>query len=107
MPFAAAISRQSQTMRALDEVCSQVAGPAVAGPDLALVFFSPHHAGAAENIAATLQERLAPRALLGCVGEAVIGNDQEVEQQPAVSLWLGKWRGVEIEPFHLVLERTS
>src|SRR5262245_55989120 len=107
MPFAAAISTEPQTTRALHEVCAQVAGPAVASPDLALVFFSPHHAGAAENIAATLQERLAPRALLGCVGEAVIGNDQEVEEQPAVSLWLGKWASVEIEPFQLVLERTS
>jgi small ligand-binding sensory domain FIST len=107
MPFAAAISTQPQTTQALDEVCAQVAGPAAEKPDLALVFFSPHHAGAAENIAATLQERLAPRALLGCVGEAVIGNDQEVEEQPAVSLWLGKWAGVEIEPFQLVLERTS
>src|SRR5947209_15778559 len=113
MPFAAAISTQPQTTQALDEVCSRVAGPAGTNPDLALVFFSPGHARQAETISATLQERLAPRALLGCVGEAIIGNDQEVEEQPGLSLWLAKWGGdegkgrVDVEPFRLVLERTS
>jgi small ligand-binding sensory domain FIST len=112
MPFAAAISTQPQTTQALDEVCSRVAGPASVKPDLALVFFSPAHARQAETISTTLQERLEPRAQLGCIGEAVIGNDQEVEERPALSLWLAKWTEgatprVEVGPFRLVLERTS
>jgi len=107
MPFVAALSTQPETTPALDEVCSRVAGPVAEIPDLALVFFSPHHAGAAETIAAELQERLAPRAVLGCVGEAIISNDQEIEAQPALSLWLAKWARAEVEPFRLVLERTS
>ena len=113
MPFASSISTQPQTTQALDEVCSRIAGPAAANPDLALVFFSPQHARQAETVAAALQKRLAPRVLLGCIAEAVIGNDQEVEEQPALSLWLAKWGGdggshrVEVEPFRLVLERTS
>ena len=106
MPFAAALSTRPETACALDEVCAQVAG--LAAPDLALVFFSPHHAEHADAVADTLHGRLGPRALLGCIGESVIGNDQEVEAQPALSLWLAKWAGpVELEPFHLVLERTS
>src|SRR5215471_11936090 len=108
MPFAAALSTQPQAARALDEVCAQLAGRPDGRPDLALVFFSPHHAAVAETIAATVRERLAPGALLGCVGEAVIGNDEEVEGRPALSLWLAKWGGpVEAEPFRLILERTS
>src|SRR5205807_9792034 len=58
--------------------------------------------------ARTLAERLAPRCLLGCVAESVIGGGREVEDAPALSLWLGRWeRPVALEPFHAVLERTS
>ena len=77
-------------------------------PDLAVVFFSPHHAAQAETIAKTLTERLKPRCLIGCVGESIVGNDREVEWQPALSLWLADWpRPVELEPFHITLEHTS
>ena len=108
MPFAAALSTASQAGTALQEVCAAVAGKGVDRPDLALAFFSPHHAAAAETLAAGLRERLHPRVLLGCVGETIIGNDREVEDGPALSLWLAKWAGgVEVEPFHLRLERTS
>ncbi|HXG09499.1 MAG TPA: FIST N-terminal domain-containing protein [Gemmataceae bacterium] len=107
MPFTAVLSIVPQTARAVDEVCTrgqaQLAGPI----DLALVFFSPHHAEYAALIGETIRKRLAPRCLLGCSGEGIIGNDQEIEQRPAVSLWLGRWsRPVELEAFHLVQERT-
>lgn len=107
MPFAAALSTNSQTAQALEEVCTQAAGQLQAPPELAIVFFSPHHASAAETIAATLQQRLSPRCLLGCTGEAIVGNDREIENSPALSLWLARWsRRVELEPFHLMVERT-
>jgi small ligand-binding sensory domain FIST len=108
MPFAAALSTAPPIAAALQEVCAAVAGQQVDQPDLALAFFSPHHATAAETIAATLRQRLRPRVLLGCVGETVIGNDREIEDGPALSVWLAKWAGrVELEPFHLRLEGTS
>jgi small ligand-binding sensory domain FIST len=107
MPFAAALSTRAQTAEALAEVCAACAdfkGPA----DLALIFFSPHHASAARDLAAEAHRRLTPRCLLGCVGESIIGNGREVEEGPALALWLGRWqRPVTLEPFHLVLERTS
>ncbi len=112
MPFAAALSTQPQTARALDEVCSRLAASCektFGQPDVALAFFSAHHLGDAETVAATLHRRLAPRALLGCVAEAVIGNDEEVEGQPGLSVWAGRWAAgrVEVEPFRLVLKQTS
>src|SRR5205814_8978036 len=108
MPFAAALSTLAETERAAEEVCG-LAGPAVGGsPDLALRFFSAPHRGAARQLARSLQRRLAPRCLLGCVAEAVVGNDREVEAGPALSLWLARWAGpVALTPFHLVLERTA
>src|SRR5713101_6260176 len=107
MPFAAALSTVAETDRALNEVCGSALDALQATPDLALVFFSPHHAAKAETIASTLTQRLGAKCLLGCVGEAIVGNGQEVEHKPAISLWLARWaRPVEMEPFHLELEQT-
>jgi small ligand-binding sensory domain FIST len=106
MPFAAALSTNRSTSQALAEVCAQAQGfsePA----DLALLFFSPHHAEQADQLAEAAQERLQPRCLVGCNGEAIIGGDREIEETPALSLWLGRWTSpVELASFHLELEET-
>jgi small ligand-binding sensory domain FIST len=108
MPFAAALSTAPEAARAFDEVCAPVRARLAGAADLAVVFFSPHHAGAADRLAQTVRERLTPRCLLGCVAEAVIGNGREVEEGPALSLWAARWsRAVTLTPFHLVLERTA
>src|SRR5947209_12222787 len=107
MPFAAALSTNPESTRALEDVCGQALARLQGTPDLALLFFSPHHAAAAPRFAATAQKRLGARCLFGCPGESIIGNDQEVEQDPALSLWLGRWNAaVTLSPFHLVLEET-
>jgi len=108
MPFAAALSTAPQTDAALEQVCAESRSHFSGAPDLAVAFFSTHHAKGADQIARTLTERLTPRCLLGCVAEAVIGNGKEIEDAPALSVWLGRWNHpVTLEPFHLVLERTS
>jgi small ligand-binding sensory domain FIST len=107
MPFAAALSTAASTERALEEVCIQARERLPDPPELALLFFSPHHAEADAALAG-VASRVQARCLIGCVGEAVIGNDQEIEQRPAISLWLGKWtRPIQVEPFHLTSEQTS
>lgn len=107
MPYAAALSTTRETLRALDEVCTRALKDLQATPDLALLFFSPHHFEAAPSLAETAQQRLASRCLLGCGGEAIVGNDREIEAAPALSLWLARWPSpVEIQPFHLVAEQT-
>lgn len=107
MPYAAALSTHATTSRAIDEVVTPALERLQGTPDLAVVFFSPHHVPAANGIASTLTERLKPRCLIGCNGESIAGNDREVESGPALSLWLARWSSqVALEPFHLVLERT-
>jgi len=107
MPYAAALSVLTPTAQALDEVCAAVGAQLGPAADLVLVFFSPHHAEAAETIAATLSERLQPHCLLGCIGESIVGGDQEIEHRPAISLWAARWHGkAQLEPFHLALEHT-
>jgi len=108
MPFSAAISTAGDSTRAVDEVCTRALAELQGTPDLALAFFSAHHADEADAIAQALQQRLSPRCLMGCSGEAIVGNDQEIEHNPAVSLWLARWsQPVDMEPFHLILEQTS
>ncbi len=108
MPFAAALSTIEATLQAIEEVCEQGRARLAGSVDLAVLFFSTHHVRAADVLAGTVQERLAPRCLLGCVAESVIGDDREIEQSPAMSLWISRWaRPVMMEPFHLVLERTA
>jgi small ligand-binding sensory domain FIST len=107
MPYAAALSTSRETLRALDEVCTRALEELQATPDLALIFFSPHHLEAPQSLALAAQKRLAARCLLGCGGEAIVGNDQEIEAAPALSLWLASWSAqVELQPFHLVAEQT-
>src|SRR5207245_9659348 len=88
MPFSAALSTTRETKRAVEEVCTRALGELQGKPDLALAFFSVHHGEEAEELAQSLQQRLAPRCLLGCTGEAIVGNDQEIERNPAFGLWL-------------------
>jgi small ligand-binding sensory domain FIST len=107
MPFIAALSTAAETSRAIEETCQRASTLGEGQPDLVLTFFSLDHAPHAEQIAATLSQQFQPRCLIGCMGESIVGNDQEIEQQPALSLWLGRWnQPVKVEPFHLTLEQT-
>ena len=90
MPFAAALSTTADSTMAIAEVCARALQQLQGTPELALLFFSPHHAPSAVEIAATAQEQLNARCFLGCGGESIVGNDQEIEAQPAMSLWLGR-----------------
>jgi small ligand-binding sensory domain FIST len=108
MPFASALSTNPDTRAALAEVCEEALGPLQGTPDLALLFFSPHHHPAAEHLAEASQGRLNSGSLLGCPGESIVGKDQEIENGPALSLWLARWpAGTSVQPFHMTLEQTS
>ncbi len=108
MPFAAALSTNATTSKALEEICQEALAALGGSPDLALVFYSPHHLRSAGQLMEVLPDRLKARGLIGCSVVAVVGNDREIEEQPAMSLWLARWNNpVKIETFHLTLEQTS
>jgi small ligand-binding sensory domain FIST len=75
--------------------------------DLAFVFLSPAHLVEAEAAAEAVREELAPRHLLGCVAEGVVGRVRELEQGPAVAVWAGALPGAEIECFHAAAVQTD
>jgi small ligand-binding sensory domain FIST len=107
MPFAAAVSSLADTARALEDVCQRALAQLAGIPDLALVFFSPHHVGSARDLAVSAHKRLRTRCLLGCPGQGVIANDQEVEGGRALCLWVARWdRPVQLSSFHLNMAYT-
>lgn len=111
MPFAAALSTNSDTAGAVAEVCTgalQSLGLDGGPPQLALLFFSPHHVGSLPRAVGDLLQRLGTGTLIGCSGEAIIGNDREVEQGPALCLWLARWtKPTTVEPFHLTFGQDA
>ena len=74
--------------------------------DLALAFVSHHHGPPFAPLAAEVTRRTQAGTLIGCTGEAIVGGAREIEDGPAVALWLARLPGVTIEPMHLTFERT-
>ncbi len=108
MPFASACTTHAQPLKAFEEVAGQALAILQGQADLAFLFYSAHHAEAAAELARKAHQQIGARCLLGCPGEAIVGNDREFENGPAMSLWLGRWSGpVNLTPFHLTLEQTS
>jgi small ligand-binding sensory domain FIST len=108
MPFAAALSTASRAATAAQEVAlAALHGLGGRTPDLAVAFYSPHLAADAADLAGVVAERTGAKALVGVLGESVIGGSREVEDRPATALWVGAWDGsVSVDAFHLDLEET-
>lgn len=75
--------------------------------DLAFLFLSGEHFPASEEAVAAVQEELAPRHLLGCVAEGVVGGSRELEDGPAAAVWAASLPGAEIETFHSLAVGTG
>ena len=75
--------------------------------DLAFVFFSPHHMPKAELITRMLGDDLPVRVCLGCSGEGVIADREELETAPALVLWVGCLPGVGLTPLRLTFSEAQ
>ena len=97
----AGLSRNPATPDAAREAARACLGPLDGRRvDLAFVFLSPHHLDEAEDAADAVRAELAPRHLLGCVAQGIVGGPHEVEEGPAAAVWAASLPGAEIEPFH-------
>jgi small ligand-binding sensory domain FIST len=101
------------TSRSAGEAAAEAArtargvGLGAAEVDLAFVFIAGAHLENAEAAVAAVDEELAPRHLLGCVAEGVVGGAREVEAGAAVSVWAGALPDAEIECFHAAAEQID
>lgn len=74
--------------------------------DLAFLFVSPHHAAALPLLLGAARIELEPGVLLGCAGLWIVGGAREVEDQPAVSVWVAHLPDTKLQPFALTYDRT-
>jgi small ligand-binding sensory domain FIST len=106
MRFSSARSREEESEAAISELLGAV--EALNGPvDLAVLFLTASHRHAAAQMARRMHETFAPRVLLGCTCEGVIGADDEIEGASGVSLLVGKMPGVRLTPFHVSAQTWS
>lgn len=99
--FAASLSTESDTVRAIDAVTHRVAAQLDGRADLAVVFFSPHHVPQAALLAGKICDSLQTECLIGSTGEAIVGTGVEIEGEPAISLWAARLPGAQLVPMHL------
>lgn len=101
MRFASALSTRPDTRGALQEALESVTSALGGRADLAFLFLTPHHADAAEMLAAQVRERLGGASLLGCSGAGVLAAGREVEDGPALALMAGTVPGGRATVFHV------
>ena len=72
---------------------------------LAVLVVSRHYAASAD-VASEAVRVARPQRVIGCVAETVVGGDREVEDGPAVAVWLASLPEP-VETFHMEFVRTS
>jgi small ligand-binding sensory domain FIST len=106
LQFASALSTIPESAAAIDAVCRWALGRLDAAPDLAVLFVTHHHAAEFESLAARACDLLDTETLVGCAAEAVAGAGREVEDEPAMALWLATLPATTLRPMHLDFART-
>ncbi|MFO0912182.1 MAG: FIST N-terminal domain-containing protein [Pirellulales bacterium] len=112
--FASALTLQADPGPVVAELSQQLELQGWAGqapPDLLVCFATHHHRRHWGAVNQQLHQLLRPRQQIGCLGQGVIGTDaagrgQEIEDDPAWSLWAAWSPSAELEAAHLSLEQT-
>ena len=104
----AGLSASPGTAEATAEAAREArAGLGDAAVDLAFLFLSADHLAGAREALAAVGHELAPRHLLGCVAQGVVGRDCELESGPGAAVWAASLADAEIETFHSVAISTE
>jgi small ligand-binding sensory domain FIST len=106
VPIAVGLSTQPDARVAAAEAAMVAREPLLTdAPTLAVIITSPHHAAQAHAILDVVQGVANPDGLIGCVAEGVVANGREVEDEPAVAVWLAALPQP-AETFHMEFVRT-
>ena len=106
MPFAAALSEHPVPAVAVGAAVGDVVERLGSAPDVAVLFVTPHHVGALEDIAAAVQTLLDPTAFIGATAVAVLVGERGVEDGPGLALWTGRLAGA-VTPVHLTADQSE
>ena len=102
MKFAAALSTKTDSVDLVEELSHQISAHfGSEKTDLALLFVHPQFIPQIGELLEGVRGATGARHLTGCTGSGIIGNDEEIEDKPAVSLLVAQLPEVEIAPFHV------
>ncbi len=101
MRFASACSKSPDLEEAVGNVSSSAVDALTDRPDLGVLFVSSHHGPDLSEVAESVRERTGVQNLIGCTGESIVGNGEEIEQEPAISLWIGSLPDTSITTGHV------
>ena len=102
MRFTSAITTNKNWSEAVTELSAQVLEELGAEKrDLAVLFVHPHYASDLKELLAETRTQIGARHIIGCTAAAIVGENREIEQAPALSLLVGRLPNVDIAPFHL------
>ncbi len=108
LQFATALSRKTDTEAATRDLADAILGQVGTAPiDLAFVFFSAHHAAKASMISAMLQRELRAKVCLGCSGEGVIADSEEIETAAALTVWVACLPDVKLTPLQISVSQLQ
>jgi len=108
MKFASALSTQTDLLDLVQDLARQVRADLGAEKiDLVLLFAHPDMLRAHAGLGETVRRALGARHLVGCSGAGILGNRQECESQPAVSVLAAQLPGVAVAPFSITAETLA
>jgi small ligand-binding sensory domain FIST len=108
LQFATALSHKTDTEAATRDLADSILMQIGTAPiDLAFVFFSIHHAPQVSMISAMLQRALGAKVCLGCSGEGVISDSEEIETAAALTIWVASLPDVKLIPLRLSMSHLQ
>jgi len=106
MKWVSGISTKVSLEAAVQDVVQKVLeGLAGRSPDFGIVFISNTFASEYPRLMPLLAEQIEIKHLIGCSGGGIVGDGQELEDVPALSLMVGHIPNAGIKTFHIVDEQ--
>lgn len=104
---AAALSELPDTREAAREAAAKAMAQLGAAPSLAVAFASTDHQPQFQALAEILHREVGIDCLLGCTGESIVAGPREIEQSPALALWVAHLPHTVLTPAHLEFHADS
>jgi small ligand-binding sensory domain FIST len=104
--FASSLCTATDLDTALSTALARVEESLAASASLVCLFMTPHYRGDLRSIVHKICDRMGTDNLIGCVAESIAGVNQEVEDNPGLSLWAMSAPEQEVSLAHLQFERT-
>lgn len=102
----AVVSQATDTAEAAREACRAAKQRLGGQPHLAVVFASIHHQQHFQTLAEIAYGELQTDCLLGCTGESIVCNEREIEDEPALAVWLAHLPDTQLLPIRFEFEST-